>query len=74
MDDLFKPLEACIQHTFIPAVTGHSPPGELERDLFALPTRIGGVGIINPVKMCVSEFSASNKLTMPLQSLFTISN
>jgi len=38
-------------------------------DIKTDPTRIGGMGIINPVKMCASEFSASNKLTMPLQSL-----
>jgi len=50
-------------------VIGHSPPGDLERDLFALPTRIGGMGIINPIKICAFEFSASNKLTKPLQSI-----
>ena len=32
-------------------------------------TRIGGMGIINPIKMCAFEFSSSNKLTKPLQSL-----
>jgi len=50
-------------------VTSHSSPCELERDLLALPTRIGGMSIVNPVKMCASEFSASNKLMKPLQSL-----
>ena len=69
VDDLFQPLEECIRHTFIPPVTGRSPPGDLERDLLALPTRIGGMGIINPIRMCTFEFSASNKLTKPLQSL-----
>jgi len=56
VDDVFEPLEDCIQHTFIPAVTGHSPPGDLETDLFALPTGIGGMGIISPIKMCTFEF------------------
>ena len=37
--------------------------------MFALPARIGGMDIINPIKMCAFEFSASNKLTKPLQSL-----
>jgi len=31
IDDLFKPLEECIQHTSIPAVTGHSPVKILRR-------------------------------------------
>jgi len=69
IEDLFQPLEECIRHTFIPAVTCHLLPGDLERDLLALPTRIGGMGIINPVRMCAFEFNASNKVTMPLQSL-----
>jgi len=69
IDDLFQPLEECIRHTFIPAVTGHLSPGNLERDLLALPTRIGGMGIVNPVRMCAFEFTASNKVTMPLQTL-----
>ena len=63
VDNLFQPLEECIRHTFIPAVTGHLSPGDLERDLLALPTQIGGMGIIN---LCAFELSASNKLTKPL--------
>ena len=58
VDDLFQPLEECIRHTFIPAVTGHSSPGDLERDLLALPTQIGGMGIINPIKMCAFDLQS----------------
>jgi len=61
VDHLFKPPEECIRHTFIPAVTGHSLPGNIERDLLALPSCVGGMGIINPIKMCSFEFSASEK-------------
>ena len=43
--------------------------GDLERDLLALPTQMGGMGIINHIRMCGFEFSASNKVTKPLQSL-----
>ena len=69
VDDLFHPLEDCIRHSFIPAVTGHLPPSDLNRDFLALSTRIGGMGIINPIRMCAFEFTASNKVTKPLQSL-----
>ena len=69
VDDLFHPLEDCIRHSFIPTVTGHLPPSDLDRDFLALPTRIGGMGIINPIRMCAFEFTASNKVTKPLQSL-----
>ena len=30
VDDPFHPLEDCIRHSFIPAVTGHLPPCDLE--------------------------------------------
>jgi len=32
----YQHLELCIQTTFIPAVIGQSPPGDLERNLLAL--------------------------------------
>ena len=36
------------------------------RDLLALPVRLGGIGIINPVSISQSVFEASVKLTSPL--------
>ena len=54
---------------FIPAVTGHSPFGDLGRDLVALSTRMDGMGIITcPIRMCTFEFSPSNKATVLYQS------
>jgi len=66
VDDLFWPLEDFIRYSFIPAVTGHLPPNGLERDFWL---SIGGMGIINHVIMCAFEYTASNKVTRPLQSL-----
>jgi len=60
---LFHPLEDCIREGFIPAVTGHLPRSDLERDFLALPTRIGGMGIINPIRICAFEYTASTKLS-----------
>ena len=54
VDDLFHPLEDCVRHSFIPAVTGHLPPSDLDRDFLALPTRIGGMGTYQPyISECV---------------------
>ena len=39
---LYQPLKDCVRHHFIPSVTSRSSPGDLERDLFALPARLGG--------------------------------
>ena len=35
----------------IPALTGHSPPANNTRALLALPTRLGGIGIVNPLEL-----------------------
>ena len=44
-------------------------PSNFERNLFALPARLGGLGISNPVHLSSSEFHASVKITQPLKSL-----
>ena len=50
IEDLLEPLERAISHTFNPVITGHtSTPAE--RDLFALPVRMGGLGITNPYQI-----------------------
>jgi len=54
---------------FIPALTGHDPPGALQHSLFSLPTRLGGLCIIAPDSLSSSEFSASLCVTAPLRSL-----
>ena len=59
---------------FIPALTGLDPPGALQRSLFALPTRFGGLGIVAPDSLLESEFSASMYVTAPLQSLILAQN
>ena len=34
----------------IPILSGHSPPGNDERDLLALPPRLGSLHLVNPRK------------------------
>lgn len=66
-----KPLEDMIRLKLklIPACTGRPPPSDLERELFSLPSRHGGLGIVNPVKCADSEFSASLCISGPLCEL-----
>ena len=49
--ELLQPLEDAIQQHLIPALTGCPPCSREERDLLALPVRLGGIGIINPVSI-----------------------
>ena len=48
-DELLQPLETAIQSQFIPAITGQAPPGQQVREILALPVRLGGLGLQNPM-------------------------
>ena len=67
--DLLQPLEDNIRTKLIPALTGRSPPNDCERELFALPARLGGLGLVNPSKRAPDEHSASLQVTNPLTRL-----
>ena len=66
---LLQPLEDIIQSRLIPAWTGRAPPNAIERDLFKLPARLGGLGIVNLPSRSSSEFSSSMKISSPLIEL-----
>ena len=65
ISDLLQLLEDAIFHHFIPALVG-KPVSDLEQALFALPVRLGGLGICNPQALADSEFAASIKVTRSL--------
>ena len=66
--DLFQPLEDCIHDTFIPALIGRNV-SEVERRIFAMPVRYGGLGIANPVDRCEREYISSTVITENLADL-----
>ncbi len=67
--DLFKPLEETIRHRFIPALTGRSAISDVERNLLSLPTRLGGLSIMNPSEASDPQYVTSQQVTAPLVSL-----
>ena len=67
--DLLSPLEQAIRCRFIPALTGQTAVNDLERDLFALPARLGGLGIFNPTQLTDFQHSTSKNVSAPLVSL-----
>ena len=67
--DFLQPLEDVIHQSFIPALFGHPPCSSIERDLYALPVRLGGLGLMNPCSAASSAFHDSEKLTAPLVAL-----
>ena len=68
--DLLYPLEEATQQHLIPALTGRPPCSREERDLLALPVRLGGMGITNPVSTSHRNFEASTRLTSPLAARY----
>ena len=63
---MLKPLDDTINSSVIPALTGRPPPGDLERTLFALPARMGGLGIPIPSSAAPNEYHASQQVTSTL--------
>ena len=70
--DLLLPLESAIHQHLIPALTGRDVCSAPERDLLALPVRLGGLGLINPAQESTSAFESSKRITAPLVALIVV--
>ena len=68
IEHLFEPPEHVIRTNLIPALCGRSI-SDLERNLFALPYRYGGMGILNPTKTSQREYDTSLQITAGLSKL-----
>ena len=69
---LLQPLEDKIRQCFIPAITGQAAPNNIIRDLLALPGRLGGLSLSDPVAQADVEYNASTQLTAPLVALIVV--
>ena len=65
IEELLEPLENAISKELIPAITEHRCT-RLDRDILALPVRLGGLGMTNPCLDANLEQSSSVKVTIPL--------
>ena len=65
IQELLEPLENAISKLLIPAITEHRCT-PLDRDILALPVRLGGLGMTNPCLGANLEQSSSVKVTIPL--------
>jgi hypothetical protein len=69
ISDMMKPLEQCIRCKLIPAIIGRHSVSDTEREILALPCRLGGLGLINPTRSAAVQYNGSEKITAPLVSL-----
>lgn len=63
------PLENALRHDLLPALTCRSSFTDQERELFALPTRLGGLGIPDLTRTASCLFDRSQQVTAPLTAL-----
>ena len=68
-EDLFKPLEEAIRQRLLPSLTGQNAFNDTDRDLMALPARLGGLDITDPSRQTSPQHIASVKITAPLVTL-----
>ena len=71
MSKHYQHLENIIRSEFIPALTGNPPPNDSDRDLFALPAKVGCLGLRNPTKSSDQEYTASRTITKSLVDAIT---
>ena len=67
---LFRNLEIALASSFLPAIFGVEV-SSVERDLFSLPLRMGGLGISNPVSTASHCYSLSTQSTTSLVTFIT---
>ena len=61
-------MESAIRDKFIPALVGRTI-SDTQRKIFALPIRLGGMGIRNPTETSDNEFEASTRITENLTDI-----
>ena len=66
---LLSPLEQGIRLHLLPSLTGKGTFSDVERQLISLPSRLGGLGIIDPCVSAAFQFDSSRRVTGPLVSL-----
>lgn len=70
LPEVMQAVEDVLCKQFIPALLGDNAViSPLERRVYALPAREGGLGIANPVSESPYKFAASNKFTQRMQEL-----
>ena len=70
-EELFQPLEAAIQHQFLPVLTGRLAFSDAERKLIALPAQLGGLGIPIPTRSAKRQQESCEQITAALLDLIS---
>ena len=67
---LFQPLENLLKEKLLPAILGNSSISSMERRLFCLPARKGGLGVSNPTSFADESYNTSREaVTVPCDTI-----
>ena len=72
MANLLDPLDHTITEKFLPALFGSDSITTIERELYALPIRLGGLGIPVLQNIAEDEFLTSHQINAPLASIMIL--
>ena len=64
---MLQQMEDVIRHDMIPTVTGRQAINDVEKKMFALPTRLGGLGVVILSEVADKMYRSSVKVTEPLK-------
>ena len=68
MDELMKPVDEIIKNELLPSIIGESITDK-EKELYSLPTRLGGFRIPSSTEKAENDFENSLHITAPLVTL-----
>ena len=66
-----RPLDDLITNTLIPAIVGFRV-SDIDRELFSLPVRLGGMGIEQISSVADEEYARSKQITAPLAAIIAL--
>ena len=67
ISELLQPIEETLRQKVIPEITGKSNINDIERKLFALPARLGGLGFDIPTEIADQLYATSTAISQPLK-------
>ena len=65
VSNLLHPVEEAIRHSFLPALTGRTGLNDMERNRLELPARLGGLGMMNPIRSATIHHCNSRRIEPP---------
>ena len=69
VDEYIYPLEDCLRMRLIPMLTGRNIVCDSVRSILSLPVRLGGLGVINPIRKAATSYTDSYILSPIVESI-----